>query len=67
VKWSEGVDYFCINQKNERISSINRTIRMKPDLFERIMELSEATGVSFNKIVNQCIAYALEHYREPER
>ena len=60
------MDYFCINQKNERISSINRTIRMKPELFERITELSERTGVSFNKIVNQCIAYALEHYQEPE-
>lgn len=39
---------------------------MKPEHFERIMELSEVTGVSFNKIVNQCIEYALGHLEEGE-
>ena len=45
---------------------ISRTIRLDAALFERIMEESEKTGVSFNKIVNQCITYAFQHYREPK-
>ena len=50
----------------EKLSSISRTIRLDAALFERIMEESEKTGVSFNKIVNQCITYAFQHYREPK-
>ena len=52
---------FKIDKDDGKISSINRTIRMKPEHYEAIMVLSEETGVSFNKIINQCIAYALEN------
>ena len=52
---------FKIDKDDGKISSINRTIRMKPEHYEAIMALSEQTGVSFNKIINQCIAYALEN------
>lgn len=52
---------FVINTSNDKINSVNRTIRMKPEIFDKLMELSETTGVSFNKIVNQCIEYALEN------
>ncbi|MDL2238272.1 ribbon-helix-helix domain-containing protein [Christensenellaceae bacterium OttesenSCG-928-K19] len=55
---------FKVNTEDIKISSINRTIRMKPEHFEKIMELSEKTGVSFNKIVNQCIEYALANIDE---
>ena len=58
------MDKFEINKEDGKISSINRTIRMKPEHFDRITELSEKTGVSFNKIVIQCIEYALENLRE---
>ena len=44
----------------------NMSKRVDAALFERIMEESEKTGVSFNKIVNQCITYAFQHYREPK-
>ena len=30
--------------------------------FTEINEINRQTGVSFNKIVNQCIEYALAHY-----
>lgn len=53
------MEKFEINTEAEKISSINRTIRLKPEVFDKIMELSEQTGVSFNKIVNQCIDFAL--------
>jgi len=55
---------FVIKTKEEKISSINRTIRIKPECYDKIMEISEKTGVSFNKIVNQCLDYALENLEE---
>ena len=55
---------FKIKKDDEKISSVNRTIRIKPEHFDRLMEISEKTKVSFNKIVNQCIEYALENYKE---
>ena len=55
---------FKIDLEEEKISSITRTIRMKASTFDRINELNLKTGVSFNKIVNQCLEYALENYEE---
>ncbi len=55
---------FVIQKDTEKISSINRTIRMKPEHFEKIMEISEKNDISFNKVVNQCIEYALENLEE---
>ena len=53
-----------IKNDAEKISSINRTIRIKPDCFEKLMSLSEKHGISFNKVVNQCLEYALENLDE---
>lgn len=57
---------FKINTEEEKLSSVSRTIRMKTETFDRINELNLKTGVSFNKIVNQCIEYALENYKEED-
>ena len=57
---------FKINTEEEKISSVSRTIRMKAETFDRINELNLKTGGSFNKIVNQCIEYALENYTSSE-
>ena len=53
-----------IKKETERISSINRTIRIKPEVFDKLMELSEKNEISFNKVVNQCLEYALENLKE---
>lgn len=53
------MEKFKVNKDPEKMSSINRTIRLKPENFEKLNLLSEESGVSFNKIVNQCIEYAL--------
>ena len=53
-----------IKSNEEKISSINRTIRIKPEVFDKIMEISEKTGVSFNKVITQCLDYALENLEE---
>lgn len=60
------MDKFIIDTSESKIQSISRTIRMKEETFDRINEINRKTGVSFNKIVNQCIEYALEHYEENE-
>ncbi len=58
------MDRFTIDTSDGKMSSVSRTIRMKESTFDRINELNRKTGVSFNKIVNQCIEYALAHYEE---
>ena len=58
------MDKFIIDTSESKLQSISRTIRMKEETFDRINEINRQTGVSFNKIVNQCIEYALEHYEE---
>lgn len=60
------MDKFKLDVSEHKMSSISRTIRMKEETFERINEINRRTGVSFNKIVNQCIEYALERYEEDE-
>ncbi|WP_317854315.1 hypothetical protein [Chakrabartyella piscis] len=54
---------FAIQKNEEKISSINRTIRFKPETFETLMILSEENDISFNKLVNQCIEYALSNMK----
>ena len=58
---------FVIDKTDHKMSSISRTIRMKEETFDRINEINRQTGVSFNKIVNQCIEYALAHYDGEEQ
>jgi len=58
------MEKFVIDKTDRKMSSISRTIRMKEETFDRINEINRQTGVSFNKIVNQCIEYALAHYED---
>lgn len=55
---------FKVDTQEHKISAINRTIRIKAETFDKINDLSEKTGVSFNKIINQCIEYALANMEE---
>ena len=58
------MEKFVLDTSERKMSSVSRTIRMKEETFERINEINRQTGVSFNKIVNQCIEYALAHYAD---
>mgnify|MGYP002545038933 CR=1 FL=1 len=58
---------FRIDTSDEKISSVSRTIRIKAETFDKINEINMKTGVSFNKIVNQCIEYALKNYEEQKK
>ena len=58
---------FKVDTNEQKISSISRTIRLKAETFDKINELNLKTGVSFNKIINQCIEYALANIEEEEK
>lgn len=58
------MEKFKIEKNTEKMSSINRTIRIRPEVFDKLMDLSEQNGVSFNKLVNQCLEYALKNLEE---
>jgi len=53
------MDKFIITKDENKMSSINRTVRFKPEHFDKLNELSAQTGLSFNKILTQCIEFAL--------
>lgn len=55
---------FVIKNDDRSQESINRTIRFQGDIFDRLEELSKANGVTFNKIVNMAVKYALENLDE---
>lgn len=55
------MDKFTIKGDSEKNSTINRTIRIKSDVYDMICILSEIYNVSFNKITNQCLEYALNN------
>lgn len=55
---------FHVDKEDNKAQAINRTIRIRAEYYDKLMQLSDASGVSFNKIVNQCIAYALDNLDE---
>ncbi len=61
------MEKFKINKDEVKISSINRTIRIKPESFAKLMDLSEKNNISFNKVINQCIEFALNNLEEDEK
>ena len=52
---------FKIDKNKVNAKTVNRSIRIKEETFNKLMELSEGNEISFNKVVIQCIDYALDH------
>jgi len=52
---------FKIDKEKVSNKTINRTIRLKQETYNKLMKLSETNEISFNKVVNECIEYALSH------
>lgn len=52
---------FKIDKEKVSNKTVNRTIRIKQETFNKLMELGEGNSISFNKVVNECIEYALSH------
>ena len=44
----------------------NRTIRMPDEMIEQLGKLATERGISFNQLVIQCCAFALEHLKQED-
>ena len=53
-----------IEKNSKSNDTITRTIRMSGDTFDKITELAEKNGLSFNSVVNQIIEYGLDNLQE---
>lgn len=51
--------------KKDSIEYENKSLRLPVDLVAEIQDLANENNISFNKVVIQCIQYALEHMEEP--
>lgn len=58
----EAIIMFSI--KKDRVQYENKSLRLPVDLIEKIQELANKNDISFNKVVIQCIDYALDHMDE---
>ena len=47
--------------KKEYIEYENKSLRLPKDLINEVQTLANENNLSFNKVVIQCIEYALEH------
>jgi len=45
-------------------NTLTRTIRFSGDTFDKITELADKNGISFNSVVNQIIEYGLNNLDE---
>ena len=52
--------------KKDRIEYENKSLRLPTDLIEKVQELADKNDISFNKVVIQCIDYALDHMDKNE-
>lgn len=50
--------------KKEYVDYENKSLRLPKDLIEKIQHLANENQISFNKVVIQCIEYALENLEE---
>lgn len=53
-----------IKKNQKSIDSITRTIRISGKTFDKINDLSEKNGLSFNNVINQIIEYGLQNLDE---
>ncbi len=47
-------------------SSVLKTVRIRISLLERVEKLSASSGISVNKIINECILFALDNMKQEE-
>lgn len=58
------MDKLKITKNQKQNDTITRTIRMSGDVFDKINELAEKNGISFNSVINQIIEYGLNNLDE---
>ncbi len=53
--------------KKDRIEYENKSLRLPVDLIEKVQKLADENDLSFNKVVIQCIDYALDHMEDSNK
>lgn len=53
--------------KKEYTEYENKSLRLPKALIEQVQKLAKENEMSFNKVVIQCIEYALDHTEENEK
>ena len=54
---------FTIPKVNEE-STVTKTIRIKRSLADKLEELSIKNNITVNRLINECVKYALENIEE---
>jgi predicted DNA-binding protein len=60
------MDVFRIIAPGNKDSNNRGVIRVPPNCYDRLVELSNKTGVSICRIVEQCVSFALERLEEDD-
>ena len=60
------MDKFRLPDKGQERDTMNRTVRFSGANYDRLMACVEKHGVSFNRLVNECVAFALARLDESE-
>ena len=53
-----------IEKNQKQNDTITRTIRMNGETFDKINEIADKNGISFNSVINQIIEYGLNNIEE---
>lgn len=53
--------------KKEYVEYENKSLRLPKDLIIQVQELANKNNMSFNRVVIQCIEYALDNLGETEK
>lgn len=52
--------------KKEYVEYENKSLRLPKDLIVKVQEMANKNNMSFNRVIIQCIEYALENADESE-
>lgn len=52
--------------KKEYVEYENKSLRLPKDLISRVQELANENNMSFNRVIIQCIEYALDNMEKEE-
>lgn len=53
--------------KKEYVEYENKSLRLPKDLIAKVQELANKNNMSFNRVIIQCIEYALDNAEESEK
>ncbi len=52
--------------KKDYVEYENKSLRLPKDLIDKVQDLANENSLSFNKVVIQCIEYALDNMEKTE-